>query len=53
MTDTEIRRLLVEKGHDWMIFARALLKEEREKIARLVELRGELDALAADIRGRT
>lgn len=37
MTDTDIRHILVEHGHEWMAFARALLRAEREAIARMVE----------------
>ena len=51
MTDTDIRHILVEHGHDWMLFARALLKEEREAIARMVEPIN--PPLAALIKGRT
>ena len=46
MTDTDIRHILVQHGHDWMLFARALLKDEREKIARLVD---PLDESLADV----
>jgi hypothetical protein len=36
MTDNDIRHILVEHGHDWMIFARALIDEERKRCCLIV-----------------
>ena len=36
MNDTDIRHILVEHGHDWMIFARALIEEERKRCCSIV-----------------
>jgi hypothetical protein len=36
VTDTDIRHILLEHGHDWMLFARALIAEERKRCCSVV-----------------